>query len=99
MPTDLREEFVLQAVALVVLVTEPTEELREGELDAVRLFFVPSGGSEVGPTVGGGDRLHLLDADDGLKVVAAGFDLSGSGQQRDAAGGACRFVASPSVVH
>ena len=85
--------LVLQAVALVVLVAELAEELREGELDAFGLVLVPGGGAEVGAAFAGDDRLHLLDADHACEVVASGFDLRGRGQKRDAARGAGRLVA------
>ena len=90
---DLGEVLVLQAVALVVLVAELSEELREGELDALGLLLVPGRRAQVGAALGGRDRLHLLDADDGLQVVASGLDLGRGRQQRDAARRAGRLVA------
>ena len=67
--------LVLQAVAVVILVPEATEELRERSVDSVRLFLEPRRRTEVRAALARIDRLHLLDADDGLQVVATGLDL------------------------
>jgi hypothetical protein len=91
-PADLGQVLVLQPVALVVLVAEPPEELGEGKLDALGLLGVPGGGAQVGTALGRGDRLHLLDADHGLQVVATGLDLRRRRQDCDAAGRAGRLV-------
>ena len=75
---DLREVLVLEAVALVVLVAELTEELRERELDALGLELVPGGRAEEVAALARAYRLHLLDADHACEVVALGFDFSRS---------------------
>ena len=85
--------LVLQPVALVVLVAELAEELRERELDALGLLLVPGRGAEVVAAFGRGDGLHLLDADDAGQVVPAGLDLGEGGQHRDAARGTRGLVA------
>ncbi len=78
--------LVFQAVALVVLVAELAEELRKRKLDALRLLLVPGRGAEVVAPLGGGNGLHLLDADDARKVVPARLNLGESRQERDAPG-------------
>ena len=84
-PADLGEVLVEQAVAGVVLVTEAAEQLRERELHTGGLVGVPGRGAEVVAADCGRHRLHLLDADDGLQVVAAGFDLGRRSQDGEAA--------------
>src|SRR5690606_10049025 len=91
---DGREVLVLEAVALVVLVTELAEELREGELDPGGLELVPGGRAEEVAADGGVDGLHLLDAEDGRAVVAAGLDLGRRREHGDGAGGAGGLVAA-----
>ena len=62
-----------------VLVAESSEQLREGELDALRLALVPCSRPQEVAALGSAYGLHQLNANDHRKVVAAGFDLSRSG--------------------
>ena len=90
---DVRQVLVLEAEALVVLVAEPAEELRETGTRC------PSPRARTRRRCRGSrrrlriDGLHLLDADDHRQVVAPGLDLGRGGEDRDAAGGAGGFVA------
>src|SRR5690606_28097682 len=90
---DVGEVLVLEAEALVVLVAELAEQLRERELDPLGLELVPGRGAEVVAADGRRDRLHLLDTNDERAVVAPGLDLGARGEQRDRARRARRLVA------
>ena len=86
--------LVLQAVALVVLVTELAKELGEGSVDTFSFFLKPRGRPEVRSARARINRLHLFDPDDRLQVVATGFDLSRRSEESDRARSACGFVAA-----
>ena len=59
--------LVLQAVAPVVFVAQPSEQLGKRKFDSVGLAFVPSRGTQEVAAGGGIDGLHLLDSDDPAK--------------------------------
>ncbi len=86
--------LVLEAIALVVLIAEAPEQLRERKLDALGFLLVPRRGAEEIATGGGVDGLHLLHADHAREVVATGFDFRGRGENRDRARRACRLMAA-----
>ena len=67
---NVREVFILEAVALVVLVAEPAEQFRKRELDSLGFALVPRRGAEDVAADGRIDGLHLLDADHAREVVA-----------------------------
>ena len=90
---DAREVFLLEAEALLIDVAQAGEQPREGEFDALRLAVIPGCGAEVVATGRRIDGLHLLNAEDEGRVIAAGLDLGGAHQHRDAARSAGRLVA------
>src|SRR5579864_1464943 len=59
----MREMFVFEPEALVVLVTQPAEQTREGIILALAFALVPSGGTEEVATRYAVDGLHLLESD------------------------------------
>jgi hypothetical protein len=87
-----RQVLRLQAEALVIFVAELAEQLREGELHALGLAFVPRRRAEEVAARRRVDRLHLLEAQHAGQVVAPRLDLGRRRQQRDAARRAGGFV-------
>ena len=83
-PTNLSQIFIFQAIPLVVLVTQPAEELGKGKLNALGLLVIPRRGSQVVASLVRGHCLHLLDADNRLKPITPRLDLRRGRQQGDA---------------